>query len=184
MKGPLLTIWDAIDARGAAVAITGVTVARVRRSILHILAANVLCALATVNHDHSAHINTAYFSFSADFELYFLSHPRSLHCQNLGRNASMAAAVYSSQQNWTGPDQGLQLFGTCAPAEGPQLTRAARIYGARFPQYRKWKSGLKASNPAQEYRLYRFVPAQLKVFDESAFGEAVFVRAAVGAGDS
>jgi hypothetical protein len=64
------------------------------------------------------------------------------------------------------------------------ISLRSRIYGARFPQYRKWKSGLKASDPAQEYRLYRFVPAQLKVFDESAFGEAVFVRAAVGAGDS
>lgn len=183
MKSVYLTIQDTIDARGATISVKGVTLERVRRSILHSLNSNVLCATATVNGDGSAHINTAYFSFSADFELYFLSHPRSLHCQNLARNASMAVAVYSSQQRWTGPDKGLQLFGTCAPAEGPQITRAARIYGARFPKYRQWKAGLRAEDPAREYRLYRFVPAQLKVFDESTFGEAVFVRVAVKAND-
>jgi len=49
-----------------------VSQARLRRSVDRILETNVLCAMATVR-GAQAHIKTAYFYYSPDFELFFLS---------------------------------------------------------------------------------------------------------------
>jgi len=173
MKRVVLTIAGVVDARGAQIGIQRISEARVRRSFSRILDDNVLCSMATVCPNGRAHINTAYFSFTRNFELYFLSHPDSTHCCNLAANSSMAMAVFSSKQSWAGPDRGLQLFGTCRQARGAQLQRAATSYGERFRKYAMWKSRLELDDPAREYRLYRFVPKHVKVFDEKAFGEAV-----------
>ena len=63
---------------------------RVARSIARVLEETGLCAWATVTHEGRAHINIGYFAQSADFHLYLLSHPTSLHCRNVATNASMA----------------------------------------------------------------------------------------------
>jgi len=176
MERVALTIAGVVDARGIQIGIQRISEARVRRSFSRILVDSVLCSIATVSPHGRAHINTAYFSFTRNFDLYFLSHPASAHCRNLAANPSMAMAVFSSQQSWGGPDRGLQLFGSCHQARGAQAKRAARSYGGRFRKYETWKSRPKADDPTREYRLYRFVPKHVKVFDEKAFGEAVFVR--------
>lgn len=155
---------------------------RVRRSVLRILRANVLCSMATLTDDRLAHINTAYFSYSDELELYFLSHPSSLHCQNLAANASMAMTIFSSAQSWEGPDRGLQLFGTCRQARGHSARKAERLYGKRFAAYAHWKAALKRSEAARQYRFYRFVPGELKILDEKEFGDAVIVSAVVTRG--
>jgi uncharacterized protein YhbP (UPF0306 family) len=175
MKRVVLTIADAVDASGSGIEVPRISEERVRRSLFRILKSNVLCSMATITPDGRAHINTAYFSFTRDLVLYFLSHPRSTHCRNLATNPSIAFAVFSSRQIWSGPDQGLQLFGPCHQAERSHSKRATESYGKRFRQYRKWKSTLAPDDPAREYQWYEFVPNYIKVFDEKAFGETVFV---------
>lgn len=152
---------------------------RLRRRVLGILEENVLCAIATVTSGRRPHVNTAYFCFSDDLELHFLSHPGSLHCRNLSRNRSMGVAVFSTSQRWGGPDRGVQLFGRCRQARGSQAIEAERLYGRRFAAYARWRARLGRNDPARRYRFYRFVPARLKVLDERAFGGAVFVSAGV-----
>lgn len=176
MRRLVLTIAGAVNAGGARTGVQRVSYNKVRRSIFRILNDNVLCSMATVSDNGRAHINTAYFSFTADLELYFLSHPDSTHCRNLATNPSMAVSVFSSEQSWSGPDQGVQLFGTCRQTRGSLVKQAVRSYGGRFRQYAKWNLRLKPNGSAREYRFYRFVPTYIKVFDEAAFGDAVFVR--------
>lgn len=151
--------------------------ARVERSVARVLDNTVLCAWATVTEGGHAHINTAYFAWSAALELYFLSHPRSLHCRNIVANPSMAVAVFASSQNWTEPGRGLQLFGTCHEVTGAHAAEAEREYAQRFEAYVGWSAQLKADDPGRDYRLYRFVPHRVKILDESEFGDAVFVLA-------
>jgi uncharacterized protein YhbP (UPF0306 family) len=152
---------------------------RVHRSVFSILRGNVLCSIATVTEENKAHINTAYFCYSDDLELYFLSDPGSLHCRNLSTNSSMAVTVFRSSQRWGGPDEGLQLFGTCTQARGPQATKAQRLYRERFPAYAEWVAGLRDERVGRDYRFFRFLTDRLKVLDEKKFGDAVFVTAAV-----
>ena len=170
------------NVRGTRTVIKRLSEGQVRRSVFAILEDNLLCSMATLTPDNRAHINTAYFSYSDDLELYFLSHPSSLHCRNLSTNRSMAITIFSSSQKWVGPDKGLQLFGSCTQAWGRQASKAEQCYGKRFAAYASWKASLKTGDPAEEYRFYRFVVGKLKILDEKEFGVVVFVSAAVKRG--
>jgi hypothetical protein len=115
-----------------------------------------------------------------DWEFYFLSDPRSLHCRNLLTNSSMALTVFSSSQPWGRPGRGVQFFGTCVEAWGLEATKAEQVYAKRFPKYYKYRSDLaKDSDRPFQWRFYRFIPHKVKILDERAFGGGVFVVAAV-----
>jgi uncharacterized protein YhbP (UPF0306 family) len=151
----------------------------VRASVCRILEANVLCSIATVTTEGRSHINTAYFSYSDALEIYFLSHPASLHCRNLLTNAAIAMTVFSSAQQWTEPGQGVQLFGTGEQTSRAFADEAERSYSNRFHDYTSWKRTLQDSDLARKYRFYLFRVSRLKILDERAFGDAIFVSASV-----
>jgi hypothetical protein len=145
MNSVRLTGVAAWNAAGEPAEVHGLSERRVRQAVFRVLKSNVLGAMATVAPDGRAHIHTCYFSYTQALELFFLSHPRSQHCRNLLANPSTAVAVFSSSQQWTGPDRGLQLFGNmrgsgrdwrramlCGPV--PRLrnrTDAARVQAVR-----------------------------------------------------
>ena len=152
---------------------------RVRRGVFRLLRENVLFSIATVTPGGRAYINTAYFAFSSELELFFLSHPDSHHCRNLETNPSIAVTVFPSRQTWGGDDRGLQLFGAGREATGRDARRAERVYAKRFRSYTAWKKGLGPRDRARQYRLYVVKVNRLKLFDEKNFGGAVFVSAFV-----
>jgi uncharacterized protein YhbP (UPF0306 family) len=152
---------------------------RVARSVARVLEETGLCAWATVTQDGMAHINIGYFAQSADFRLYLLPHPASLHCRNIAANASMAVAVFVSPQEWTAPGRGIQLFGPCTEVAGDDGGDAERVYGHRYTAYAAWKAAQKPGDPPEQYRFYRFVPESVKILDETEFGDAVFVQAKI-----
>jgi uncharacterized protein YhbP (UPF0306 family) len=174
-----LTNVRSCDVTGLSIVTKGPSERRLRGSVFRILEEDVLCSIATVTADNRAHINTAYFSYSDQLEIYFLSHPDSLHCRNLSANPSAGMAIFSSSQVWTEPGLGVQLFGTCSPAKGAQATKAERLYGGRFPAYGRWRENLAEDDVAREYCLYRFLVERLKLHDEGAFGDGVFIHADV-----
>ena len=169
----------AYDVMGKPAGAKGLSGDRVRESVFRILRNNVLCSIATVTRPGSAHINTAFFCYSNQLELYFLSHPSSWHCRNLAANSSMAMTVFRSSQKWGDPGQGLQLFGTCRQARGLQAKQAEQLYAKRFPAYASWRVNLSRNDVARDYRFYRFLTGRLKILDEKGFGDGVFVSASV-----
>jgi len=106
-------------------------------------------------------VNTAYFAWTPDLRIVWLSEPQARHSRNLRANASAAVAVYDSSQTWGKPDRGIQLFGSA------RLGRDDSVYAARFPEY----EGLDA------YCVYELVPSRVKLFHEGALGAATFVTA-------
>ena len=152
---------------------------RVLESIQRILQASTLCSLSTVEPKGTAYINTAFFSYTSELELYFLSNPSTQHSQNLNRSGSAAMAVFTTQQGWgSGELAGLQLFGRCALAE--DVERAQRSYADRFEAYSLfWKGMDPSEQKAFPGRFYVFLPEKVKVFDEAEFGEDVYVVASV-----
>lgn len=150
----------------------------VRQVVFNILEDNTLCSMGTVTPDGLAHVNTVYFCYSDELELYFLSHTRSTHCRNLATNSSMAVAIYILNQQWLGPDRGLQLFGTGIQAEGTGASKAEELFAQRFSAYKNWKDA-HSDEFNSGYRFYRFVVLSLKVLDEANLREALFVSAVV-----
>ena len=83
----------------------------------------------------------------------------------------MAIAVFDSRGSWGKPDRGIQLFGWAREVKRAARRDSETLYEERFPDYRQ--SELNA------YRIYRFSPRSLKLFDERALGTGVFVTAKV-----
>ena len=79
------------DVCGARILAAGLTEPRLRGSVFRILRESVLCSIATVTEKNRAHIHTAYFCYSEERELYFLSHPSALH---------WGMTIFSSSQPW------------------------------------------------------------------------------------
>jgi len=157
---------------------------RIRTSVMRILAETKLCSIATVAQGNRAHINTAFFAYSPNLELYFLSDPGSHHCRNLLANSSMAMTVFNSNQGWERPGRGIQLFGTGHRIQGRRADRAEATYSSRFPAFARWLRGTTPGEKRQaarlrSYALFRFMPNRVKILDETEFGGAVFIIAGV-----
>ena len=148
-----------------------VAAARLAAVARELLDASTLCAIATVAAGGRAHVNTAYFAWSDELELVWLSEPRALHSRNLETNRTVAIAVYDSRQVWGRPDRGIQLFGSARASAG---RHAEEVYAARFPAYR--------TGELDAYRFYLFRPRRVKLFHERALGTGRFVTARVGRG--
>jgi uncharacterized protein YhbP (UPF0306 family) len=179
MAQPILSVVRIVDAAGIPIPTIRITNRQIQRSVYQLLAANVLCSMASITTEGSAHINTAYFSYTPDLKVYFLSHPSALHCQNILSNPSMALAIFSSNQTWGSPDRGLQLFGMCKQVTGREASEADRLYGKRFAKYAAWKANFTSDSSGRDYRLFRFITSELKVFDEEELGAGIFVVARV-----
>jgi uncharacterized protein YhbP (UPF0306 family) len=136
-----------------------------------LLDASTLCAIATVTPRGGAHINTAYFAWSPEFDLIWLSDPGAQHSRNLGANPSTGIAVHDSTQSWGESDRGIQLFGSAREISGLVARGAGRVYARRFPAYEPGE--------LSAYRFYRFRPRRMKLFDETSLGGGVFVLATV-----
>jgi hypothetical protein len=91
----------------------------------------------------------------------------------------MAITIFSSLQQWHGPDRGLQLFGTCGVASAARARNAESLYGKRFAEYATWKKNLRSGDAARSYRFYHFVVRSLKLLDEKTFGDGVFLSVAI-----
>lgn len=174
-----LKIIRITDPAGQQVRTRRITLKQVGKTISRVLIDNVLCSMASVSAEGRAYINTAYFCYSPELELFFISHPDAYHCQNILSNPSMAIAIFSSNQDWVGADCGLQLFGTCKQVSGREASKAGRLYGDRFAEYRAWKYSLDLDSPGRDYQFYKFATTELKVFDEKELGAGIFVRAKV-----
>jgi len=147
---------------------------RITALIGSVLDASNLCAIATCGLRGGAYVNTAYFGWDPQFDLFWLSDPQAQHSRNLRANPTAAIAVYDSMQSWGGPDRGIQLFGSAREIRGSVARDAERAYATRFPAYEPGE--------LSAYRVYRFRPRRMKVFDEAALGGGVFVTASVRRG--
>jgi uncharacterized protein YhbP (UPF0306 family) len=139
-----------------------------------LLDSSTLCAIATVSPRGRAHVNTAYFAWSATLEIVWISEPGARHSRNLASNPSAAVSVYDSNQVWGGADRGIQLFGTAHEVPRRAARDAERLYSARFPAFPD--ADLTATT------FYRLRARRLKLFDELELGGGVFVTASIRAG--
>jgi uncharacterized protein YhbP (UPF0306 family) len=146
-----------------------VTASRIERTARQLLDATPLCAIATVTPRGHAHINTAYFAATREFDVVWLSEPRAKHSHNIRANESVAVAVYDSTQSWGRPDCGIQLFGTAQERKRSASGEFEKLYAARFPDFSRLD--------LQAYRLYVLRPLRLKIFHEAELGPGVFVTA-------
>jgi uncharacterized protein YhbP (UPF0306 family) len=139
-----------------------------------LLNASTLCAVATLSTSGRAHVHTAYFAWTSELDIVWLSEPSARHSRNLRANPSAAISVYDSNQTWGESDRGIQLFGSGRELADQSAREAEDLYAERFPAFARRDLGA--------YRFYRVRPRRMKLFDERVFGEGVFVTATIRRG--
>src|SRR5262245_6339513 len=90
----LLTDIRSVDTNGVDLDSPRLPEDRVRQSVVSILKSNAVGSLATITPEGRSYINAVYFSFSLEYELFFLSNSNSIHCRNLATNNSAAVNVF------------------------------------------------------------------------------------------
>ena len=139
-----------------------------------------LCTMSTVNHDGTAHVNTAFFCVDSEWRMFFVSSEDTKHSKNIKERSSMAVAVFHSDQAWDDWKTGLQLFGTCSVARGRDVGLGAKLYKTRFPAYAKWLHALgRGIRHSSAPPFFMFIPESLKVLHEEVLGEEIFVTIAL-----
>jgi uncharacterized protein YhbP (UPF0306 family) len=151
-----------------------VAASRMAALAAELLDASPLCAIATVSPGGRAHVNTAYFAWSSDFDIVWMSEPDARHSRNVRANKTVAIAVFDSRQTWGEPDRGIQLFGSAREVKGRAAEPARSLYAQRFRRFREFNLAA--------YGFYLFRARRLKLFDERALGIGVFVTANVARG--
>jgi uncharacterized protein YhbP (UPF0306 family) len=141
-----------------------------RDKVLIYLAAHNVMTLAT--NGPEGPWSAAVFYASRDFELYFVSSPKSRHALDLERNAHAAAAIHEDYRDWRAI-QGIQLAGTVARLEGAERAAALARYREKFGFLNQASAALGPVLEALEKAAcYRLAPSELHFIDNATgFGK-------------
>lgn len=115
---------------------------------------------------------TLYYSFDEDLNIFFLSSPETLHCQQIADNPNVAIAIADSPQSPSSKKIGLQIAGTAERISGK-----SRIIHALD----LWKRSLRVTSEKYTYegmvnklidgRMYKVVPKKMKFFNQELWSE-------------
>ena len=142
---------------------------RLRGELLEYLKGHHVMAIA------SCHENVpwaaAVFYASDNFDLYFLSNPKSRHGTCIAHNARVSAAIHEDYSNWR-EIRGIQLEGRAERLTSIKLqARFWNVYGKKFPFvkefFRPGSVREMLSTKVTGIRLYRIVPSQVYYIDNS-----------------
>jgi len=113
------------------------------------------------------------FYASIDFQLYFLSEPKTRHAQNLVANESIAATINEDYSDWR-EIKGIQMEATCQEVRGVRETaRALGAYVKKYPFVADFLSpgqllkGMKIGSRSLDVRLCRVTPTRLFFLDNA-----------------
>ena len=138
-----------------------------REKVLAYLAAHNVMTLST-----RSIWAAAVFYASREFDLYFVSSPKSRHAVDLEADARAAAAIHEDYSDWRAI-QGIQLAGTVNRLEGEAREAALACYRDKFAFL---KSPIPARAPVLaalgKAACYRLVPSELHFIDNATgFGK-------------
>ena len=146
-------------------------------SVDAILNESHLGAMASVR-GTEAYINTAYFVYSDDLSLYFLSQRGDAHSKNVDANPSVAVAVWAASARWGEDLRGLQLFGECVSLSlGADLVKGMQLFARQFPAFSSLVKHPGEFAEGVTSRMYRISVSALKLLDEPRFGRRNYIYA-------
>jgi hypothetical protein len=114
----------------------------------------------------------AVFYASRDFDLYFVSSPKSRHAVDIERDGKAAAAIHEDYRDWRAI-QGLQLAGTVRRLEGTEREAALACYRDKFAFLDNPSAALLPVLQALgKAACYRLTPSELHFIDNATgFGK-------------
>jgi len=148
----------------------------INKSLNEILSSNILLSMASIKDGKESWIHTAYYAYSPNLRLYYLSAPSAQHSKNIEQSQSVAVSIFDTHQNPTDKKSGLQLFGVCRRAVSEEVAEGLRLYTERFSWLANYiKESRDFDKGILESKLYVITPRTIKLFDEAVFGEEKWV---------
>lgn len=147
-------------------------------SIYSIFESTTTMSIASNHHKtNTAYINTAFFAYDEDGNIFFASPRDAVHSVNIGEDSVVSVAISLPPPEYGEQLQGVQLFGTCMPVNKSQLKHAFTTYATRFGSF---KSAVKSisdfvKNTALP-NLYIVKPTSFKLLDEIAFSRREYIE--------
>src|SRR3989344_1427014 len=117
-------------------------------------------------------VATVYYTFDKEFNLYFVSSPRSKHCQDIEKNNNVACSIYNSHIKNSEKKTGLQLQGTASKVEGWDRSKfLLKMWHKAAPGMEEIVNVKNMMNKVISSRVYKITPTYIKFFNEPEFGE-------------
>lgn len=142
-----------------------------RERVLAYLAAHNTVSLATAQAGVPWAATVFYANVGTD--LYFLSEPKTRHCQNLLANARVAGTINEDYRDWQ-QIKGVQLEGRAEEVGGKlELARALGAYLSKYPFVKQFLApgqllqGMKIAGKSFDIRLWRLRPERLYYLDNA-----------------
>ena len=142
----------------------------IKKAITNFIIKNYQMVIATSG-EHPW-IATVYYSTDKDLNLYFLSDPNTLHCQQLLNNPKVAISIAKSPQNPAHAKKGVQLYGLAE-----QILDKEKIIAA----LNLWKKTLKVTSETYSYegmiknkikgRMFKVTLKKIKFFNQELWEE-------------
>lgn len=114
---------------------------------------------------------SVYYLFDDNFNLYFVSSPKTKHCINISKNPKVSVTIANSEQDTEGKKQGFQARGLAKKVTSvSEIKEVIKIWNKRgfvklgYAEFKKaWKS-----------RFYKIKLTHVQMFDQNSKNEVRF----------
>ena len=111
-----------------------IAAARMAAAARQLLAASTLCAIATVTPSGRAYLDTAYFAWTRDYDIVWLSAPRAQHRRRSKRTTQSRLPSMSRARRGANPTEESSCLAQHTEARGEEAEHGETIYAQRFPE--------------------------------------------------
>jgi uncharacterized protein YhbP (UPF0306 family) len=124
---------------------------------------NEYTTLATSDSNGAPWVSILAYSYDTDWNLYFVSIPKSKHGQQLERKRMVACSIFDSRQDW-GKGVGLQIEAKCKIISENEFKHVSKVYFERKYPYGKVEPDTKKffkkslSDKNSLYKFYKIEP--------------------------
>lgn len=115
---------------------------------------------------------SVFFASDENLSLYFVSDPKTQHCQDLTSNPDVVVTINEDVKDWAAI-QGLQIKGRAGAVEDGSRSAVQELYLTKFPDVRSLFEAPKSADEQQianrlgDSRFYRIVPIWIRFIDNS-----------------
>lgn len=116
-------------------------------------------------------ICTVYYAVDNQFNLYFLSEPKSEHCQNISRDNTVACAIADSTQKVTDKKVGVQIKGEVTEVRSLEKTkRVLALWNMANPGFESVINLKNMQKKIIQSKVYKVTPHEIKFLNEVLYG--------------
>jgi len=135
----------------------------IRERVIELLNSGRVMSLGTVD-EGGVWVADVIYTYDKDFNIYWMSDPKTRHSQAIGKNNKVAGTITASNNSGE-PGFGIQFAGSARMIREKQFSLTIQLLARR-----KYKIPSKWVNLLKGDVWYKLVPSKIELIDEENFG--------------